>query len=99
MTESNTPSPELVAHANLLVGDLALTDEQVSRVIVCYHAALEGEPVGTSFIRDDGAIAKRMVIDGVPKWRIMDDDSVSFDTRATFDGVEGWELVKRPTPA
>lgn len=96
---TNTPGPELVAHVKLLVGEEALTDEQVSRVIVCYHAALEGEPIGTSFVRDDGAIAKRMTIEGVPKWRIMDDDSVTFDTRPTFDGVEGWTLVMRPVPA
>lgn len=97
--QSNTPSPELVAHVKLLVGDEELSDEQINRVIVCYHAALDGEPIGTSFIHEEtGAIAKRMTIDGVPKWQISDEE-VTFDTRSTFEGVEGWTLVKRPVPA
>ncbi|QZT61234.1 hypothetical protein [Mycolicibacterium austroafricanum] len=91
---SNTPSAELVSHVKSLVGDEDLSSEQVNRVIVAYQAVYAGAELGTVMMNPKtGAIAKRVDVDGVHKWQVLDDGGMSFDTRPTLDG---WELVPRP---
>lgn len=94
---SNTPSAELVAQVKAIVGDDALTVEQVNSVIVAYQAAHAGAEVGTVAINPTtGAVAKRVSVDGVHKWRVLDDDGgVSFDARPELDG---WDVARRPAP-
>jgi hypothetical protein len=88
---SNTPSAELVAHVQALVGD-DVTAEQVNRVIVAYHAAHDGEPVGTVRMNPvTSEVAQRVDMDGVHKWRVLGvDGTLGFDTRPT---LPDWDLV------
>lgn len=88
---SNTPSPELVAHVQALVGD-EVSEEQVNRVIVAYQAAHDGEPVGTVRINPvTNELAQRIDVDGVHKWRVLGvDGTLGFDTRPT---LPDWDLV------
>lgn len=90
--KSNGPSAELVAHVRAAVGDDGLTAEQINRVITAFQAAHEGAELGTVMIHPEtGAVAKRVSVEGVHKWRVMDDDGFSFDTRPT---LVGWDTVQ-----
>lgn len=89
---SNTPSPQLVSYVTASLGD-GLTEEQVNRVIVAYQTASAGAPLGTVMIHPDtGVVAKRVNVDGVHKWQIVDDGTLQFDERPTLDG---WDLLKQ----
>lgn len=101
MTEPNQPTaapvvdptPQVAdAVSAHLGGENALTPEQVAQVLAAYNAVQAGEPLGT-IARDPatGAVAHRVIADGVHMWRISKPDGTVWNDLSGT--LPGWDIL------
>lgn len=111
MTQPTPVSPDILAylviHAQEALPNRQLDPDEylavASSVVAGYLALVAnrdaGPAIGTVLQRSDGSIAKRIVGDGISKWRIISDDGiVSYDMQPTPEG-DDWDVLTSPATA
>lgn len=83
-------SDDLLAAISTQTG---LPADQVSAVLATWQSVLDAAPAGTVVRHSDGKVAHRVVVEGVPLWRVTTDDGDQYnDMTPNLD----WPVLYQP---
>jgi hypothetical protein len=79
-------TPEIVQRISNHIGE-SITDQQVNDVLHALNLVRAGDPVGMMKLSQDGAVARRVEVNGVVQWKVISPDGSSYnDLQPTLPG-------------